>query len=73
MGAPKQPAFACIYVILKNWKRNLLSKTTIKSCFVQRNPQQQPEQQKKTKQKQKGETCLHISLYRNESDIYNYI
>lgn len=35
--------------------------------------QQQPEQQNKPSKKQKGGTCLHISLYRNESDIYKYI
>lgn len=72
-GGAKAASF-CLYVcnFEKNWKRNLLSKTT-KILFCAAKPTTTTRATKKTKQKQKGETCLHISLYRNESDIYEYI
>lgn len=74
MGAPKQPAFACMYVILKKkLKKKPFVKKNYKILFCAAKPTTTTRTTKETKQKQKGETCLHISLYRNESDIYKYI
>lgn len=73
-GGAKAASF-CLYVC--NFEQKLKKipfvKNNYKILFCAAKPTTTTRTTKETKQKQKGETCLHISLYRNESDIYKYI
>lgn len=70
-GGAKAASF-CLYVCnfeKKKLKKKPFVKNNYKILFCAAKPTTTTRTTKETKQKQKGETCLHISLYRNESDI----
>lgn len=76
MGAPKQPAFACMYVILKKTEKKPFVKNIYKILFCAAKPTTTTRTTKETKQNKKGKlvyTLVYIEMNRIYINIYIYI